>query len=363
VIARNTSFTFKGSATDLRDVASQLGVRYILRGTIQRYEAAGEDAARDRVRVSTELIDAGPGYLVWSDRYDRELRNAPSMQDEIAQSVIAAVFPQFLAAEAQRAHRKEIGSLDAWDNLMRGRWHLWRFSRSENATAQKFLAKTLELDPDHAQALADLAGTHLINALYGWTTATAASLLEAHRLAKKAAAIDDQDAWTYSILGLVDVVLRQYEEGIRRLEAALEINPNFAMGFGFLGLALALNGDTSRAVEMTHKAIRLSPRDPFMAIWYLAQSAAEFVNGNYAGAAEWAKRSVHERPDLPSGYRLLASSSALLQRDDEARAAIKEVLRLIPDQTLTTVKVQLPYRDPRVIELFLEGLAKAGLSE
>lgn len=361
VIARNTSFAFKGTTANLGDIAQQLGVRYILRGTIQRYETPSTDGAQTRLRISTELIDAGPGYLVWSDRYDLELSNITLTQDEITQSVIAAVFPQFLAAEAQRAHRKDPGSLDAWDNLMRGRWHLWRFSRSENATAQKFLAKTLELDPNHAQALADLAGTHLINALYGWTNATATSLLEAHRLAKMAAAIDDQDAWTHSILGLVDVVLRQYDDGIRRLEAALEINPNFAMGFGFLGLALAFNGDTTRAIEVTHKAIRLSPRDAFMAVWYLALSAAEFVRGNYAAAAEWAKRSIHERPDLPSGHRLLAAGSALLQHEDEARAAIKEVMRLIPDQTLATAKLQLPYRDPQVIERFLEGLAKAGL--
>lgn len=131
VIARNSSFAFKRTTASLRDVAHQLGVRYILRGTIQRYQAASDTSDQARVRVSTELIDAGPGYLVWSDRYDRGLRNVPSMQDEITQSVIAAVFPQFLAAEAQRAHRKDPGTLDVWDNLMRGRWHLWRFNRSE----------------------------------------------------------------------------------------------------------------------------------------------------------------------------------------------------------------------------------------
>ncbi len=363
VISHSSAFAFRELSPDLAKVAGQLGVRYILSGTVQKNEAGPGGAPAPRVRITAELTEALIGRQIWAERYDRELRNVLALQDEIANSLIAAVFPQFFSAEIRRVHRKDPQSLDAWDLMLRARERLWRFTRKDNQAAQSLLQQALTREPDYAQAAADLAGTYLLDSLYNWGSAPAQALKQAWDHAHQAAELDPDNPWTYAILGLVLACIRQHADGIRQLETAIELNPNLALAHGFLGLALAFNGDTKRAVDSTAGAIRLGPRDPFMTIWYVALSAAAFVNGHYDEAADWARRSIRERIDLPSGHRLLAASLGMLGQIEDSRRAVKDVLRLIPDQTQSNLRFQLPYRDPNVNENYIKGLAVGGLPE
>ncbi|MEE8258222.1 MAG: BTAD domain-containing putative transcriptional regulator [Sphingomonadales bacterium] len=355
VIARNSSFTYKGKAIDVKQVGQELGVRYVLEGSVRR--------AGQRVRITAELTDTTTGQHIWAEKYDRNLGDIFAMQDEITQAVIASVAAPFQLAEADRAERKDPANFDAWDCCIRGRWHLWKFNKVDNIKAQGFLKQSINLDPTFASAHADLAGLYVIDGLFGWNRPSIESGELARAAGDKALHFDDQDVWAHVIVGLVDAFSKRHQEGLHRLEQAIEINPNLATAHGFLGWVEAFIGNTERAVIEAEKAIHLSPRDPFIMFWHAALSGAAFVDGNYKEAARWARQAIEDRKDFPSGHRLLAASLGQMGEDKKARAAVKEVLRLIPDQTLGNLKVQLPYKDPEVIKHFLEGLRRGGLPE
>jgi len=355
VIARNSSFTYRARAVDVRRVAKELGVQYVLEGSVR--------STHNRLRMTVQLIDALTGRHVWAESYDREFDDIFAVQGEISSAIVAAVAPRFLAAEAQRVRRKNPARFDSWDFVMRARWHLWRFSRQDSVEAQGLLRKAIDLDATSAPALADLASLHVIDALFGWSGSPLQSLSEARAVAERAHSIDDQDDWTNAVLGLVDAVSRRHEEGIRRLRRALELNSNLAAAHGFLGWAYTFVGDTENAHREIEQAIRLSPRDPFLVLWHAALAGAAFVDGDYENAVRWARQTIEERRDWPSGHRLLAASLGQLGKEADASAAVREVLRLIPDQSVATLRLQLPYRDPNVVERFLDGLRRGGLPE
>lgn len=354
VIGRNTAFAYKGATRDVKQVARELGVRYVLEGSVRK--------AGKRVRVSAELSDASTGQHIWAEHYDRELGDVFAMQDEISQAVIASVAPQFLSAEAERARRKDPANFDAWDYCIRARWHLWRFNQEDSAEAKRLSREALGIDPGFAGAWADLASLYVIDVLFGWRRSTPESAAKAREAADKALHYDDQDAWAHAVMGLVDAFSGKKEEGIRRLERALEINPNLASGYGFLAWAANFVGDTERAVREAETAIRLSPRDPLLVFFHAGLAGSAFINGCYDDAAHWARLAVEERSDFPMGYRLLAASLGHMGNKKEAKAAVAEVLRLIPDLTISNLRGQIPYREEDM-ERFLDGLRKAGLPE
>jgi TolB-like protein/Tfp pilus assembly protein PilF len=355
VISRHSTFGFRDSSLDVANIASNLGVRYVLEGSVRR--------SGNKIRITASLLDASKSRHVWSERYDFEEEDLFVVQDQITQAVISQAFPKFLQSEADRAMRVDITSLGSWDLTMRARWHLWRFNKADIDTSKALIEQVLENDPNNAMALADLAGIHLISGLYGWSPSAPASLALAYQTAQLAASFDDQDAWTFAILGLVEAAMREHDAGLRHLRRAIQLNPNFSFAHGFLGLALAFSGQVDEARQAIDETIRLSPFDQFMAVWFIARSAAAFVNEDYEEAITWAQRSVEERPDFPSGQRLLAASYGMSNRIDEAQRAVMDVLRLIPDQTIGNLRVQLPYGDPEVVERFLEGLRRGGLGE
>ncbi|NIM98214.1 MAG: tetratricopeptide repeat protein [candidate division Zixibacteria bacterium] len=355
VIARNSTFTYKGKTADVKQVAQDFGVRYVLEGSVRK--------AGNRVRITAQLIDAPNDHHVWAERYDRDLEDIFAVQDEITQSIVTSVGPEFLSAEMQRAQRKDVRSLDAWECVMRASSHHSRYTKQDVAEAQRLLRKAINLDPLSAGAFCLLAFTHLMQAQFGWSESVNQSIQEAAKAAQRAVAIDDRDAWAHTALGMVDLISRRYEDTIRRLEKAIDLNPSLANAHGALGQALALSGEYEAAVGQINKAIRLSPRDPFMVYWVAHLGLAAFAVERYDEAREWGVKTVRENPQFPGGYRLLAASYGQLDRKKEAQTALKEVLRLLPGMTIEDVRKQVPFKKPNDLERYLDGLRKAGLPD
>jgi len=353
VIARNSTFTYKGKTVDVKTVAQDLGVRYVLEGSVRK--------SGKRVRITAQLIEAPTGHHVWAERYDRDLEDIFAVQDEITESIVTSVGPEFLSAEMQRAQRRDVRSLDAWDYAMRAAYHHSRYTKEDSAEAQRLLQKAIELDPLNVGGFCLLAFTHLMQVQFGWSESVVRSIQEAAEAAKKAVAIDDRDAWAHMALGLVDLISRRYDDAIGRFKRAIDLNPSLANAYGALGQALALAGQYDAAVEQINKAIRLSPRDPFLVYWFGHLGLAAFTEERYDEACEWGRKCVHENPNFPGGHRLLAASCGQLGRTKEAQAALMELLLLMPGMTIDDVRKQVPFKDSNDMERYLDGLRKAGL--
>ena len=353
VIARNSTFTYKGKTVDVKQVAQELGVRYVLEGSVRK--------AGNRVRITAQLIDAPTGHHVWAERYDRDLEDIFAVQDEITQNIVTSVGPEFLSAEMQRAQRKDVRSLDAWDCVMRATSLHSRYTKQDIAEAQRLLRKAIELDPVSAGGFCLLAFTHLMQVQFGWSESAAQSIQEAAKAAQNAVAIDDRDAMAHTVLGLVGLISRRHDDAIRRLERAIDLNPSLANAYGALGQALALAGEYDAAVTQINKAIRRSPRDPFMVYWFGHLGLAAFAVERYDEASEWGLKTIQENPRFPGGHRLVAASYGQLGRIKEAEIALKELLLLMPGITTDDVRRQVPFKKPGDMERYLDGLRKAGL--
>jgi adenylate cyclase len=353
VIARNSTFTYKGKTVDVKTVAQDMGVRYVLEGSVRK--------AGSRVRITAQLIDAPTSHHVWAERYDRELKDIFAVQDEITENIVTAIGPEFLSAEMRRAQRRDVRSLDAWDYIMRAAFHHSRYRKEDVAEAQRLLQKAIEIDPFNAEGFCLLAFTHLMQVQFGWSESADKSIQEAAKAAENAVAIDDRDAWAHTALGLVDLISRRHDDAIRRLKRAVQLNPSLANAYGALGQALTLAGECAEAVEQINKAIRLSPRDPFLVYWFAHLSMAVFAEGHYDVACQWGAKVLQENPSFPGGHRLMAAIYGQLGRIEEAQAALKELLLLMPGMTIDDVRKQVPFKNPNHMERYLDGLRKAGL--
>jgi TolB-like protein/Tfp pilus assembly protein PilF len=355
VIARNSSFTYKGGAVDVRQVASQLGVRYILEGSVRR--------SASRVRVTGQLIDATAGNHLWADRYDRELSDIFELQDEITNRVIDSVSPQILLAEAARVRRKPPQSIDAWDFVMQALPHMWRMTTEEHQRAQHLLLEALALDPDYAHAYALLGWTYV--SMFNLDTGKPIHEFTERALdaGMRAVELDDQDPWGHLVLGLGHARRRHPEQALAHLSTAIALNPSFALGHAGLGYALAAGRQPERGLQALEQAHRLSPRDPFLAIYaptvrYMALFALE----RYEETIEVCRATAAQHPNHAGAWRLMTVSLALLGRIDEAKAALARTLALSPDFSLDHVDKNTVYADPADRARFLEGLRRAGLT-
>ena len=355
VIARNTSFTYKGSSVDVKQVSRELGVQYVLEGSVRK--------AGSRVRVTAQLVDAIADRHVWAERYDRELEDVFAIQDEITEHIAMAVAPELQAAEMERARRKTVPELGAWELVARAGWHIGKFSAEHSAEAQNLLSKALELDPENAGVLAALASSYTWDSFYGWQRPPPESIAMAAEMATKAVALDKQDEYAHTVLGVVLLISKRHDEAIRRLETAIRINPNSSPAIGWLGVTLVYSHEHDKASEVLQKAIRLSPRDPWVSFYFANIGLIEFMAERYDKALEWAEKAVHENPDLPSGYRFLASVHGRLGNLSEAHAAYQQVGRLVPDVTIETTLQRMPFAHHADAERLAEGLRKAGMPE
>jgi adenylate cyclase len=355
VIARNSTFTYKGRAVDVTQVAHELGVRYVLEGSVRK--------AGQRVRITAQLIDATTGNHVWADRYDRDLADIFAVQDEVAENIAGAVGPEFLSVEAKRAQHKDPKQLDAWDCVMRGRWHLWRLARDDLTKAKALFERAIELVPSGEFGASDLAVVHLFEAYYNWSESRSRSLEQMMQAAKKAVAANDHDAWAYTTLAMANLFAHNWDEALPPVERAIELYPSFAPAIGMKGLILSCVDQPDAAIECYERAHRLSPHDSFIPIWLIGRTFAYFIAERYAEAAESAKEMVRLAPDNPTAHRQLASCYGMMGRIDDAKEALKGYLRLEPNHTVADVRERVPSRSPENLDRFVEGLRRAGLPD
>lgn len=355
VIARNSSFTYKGRPVDVRQVAGELGVRYVLEGSVRK--------GGNRMRITGQLIDATTGAHIWAERYDRELGDLFAVQDEITASIVGVVAPELIGAEMQRARRMDAASLDAWECVMRANWHAWRLTEQDSAEARAFAAQAMALDPGLTRAYVVHAMCDVWDLLYARSAAPQQSLAAAHATARKAVALDERDAEAHTILGVVALFMRQYDESLRRLDSALAIDPNLAFARMWGGGFFALTGEAARAREELGRALRLSPRDPANYWTFGFLGLAEFAAERYADAAHWAAKSLHLHPGFPTGHRLLAASYGQLGDAQQARAALEGLLGIAPDTTIAKTRAGVPWRHAIHMDRYADGLRKAGLPE
>ena len=356
VISRNSTFSYRDSSAEVTQVARELSAEYVLEGSVRR--------ADDRLRINAQLIDAVADKHVWAERYDRKLEDLFQVQDEITQSIVTTVAPEYFSAELRRAHRKQEQSLDAWDAFMRGYWHLLRFTEDDNAEAQRLLAKAIDIDGRQSNYHGLLAVTHVLDAFYGWSGSRDESFRKALEVAERGLALDDQNSQALRSIGLVHFFSKNHDLAFSYYERAVSANPNEAENRALFGAALGVAGDYEAALEQFEIAMRLSPRDAHIATWYGYLAMAAFIADEAEAAAEWSRKSVAANPQFPSGHRTLAASAANLGQLDEARAARERLQALLPHLTIAQLRESLPYfKKPEDMDRYLEGLRKAGLPE
>src|SRR6478672_7491099 len=352
VIARNSSFIYKGKSVHLKQIGEELGVAYVVEGSVRKN---GE-----RVRITVQLNDVATGSHIWAERYDRDLADVFAVQDEITVAIVAAIEPQLYAAESFRAERKPPDSLDAWDLVMRALSHYWRVTRQDNVVAQALLVKAIAIDPNYGQALGVLATSYLFGAHMGWSD-MAASVPVAKRAALAAIAADSEDPWAHHALGCVYMFERQFEESLAEFETALRLNPNFSLAQGYHGLALSYCGRVEEALEAAKRALRLSPRDPFSAVFYGIASYAKFVGRNYADAMRLSRAAIRQRGDFVGGHRVLTAAAGMAGERDVAAAALQELKRVQPNITLAWIESEMPIGSDAERAHYLEAFRRAGL--
>jgi adenylate cyclase len=358
VIARNSSFTYKGQAVEVTRVASELGVRYVIEGSVRK--------AGNRVRITAQLIDATTGRHVWAERYDRSLVDIFELQDEMTQTIAGAVEPELSAAERERVARTPPENLGAWETYQRGLWHLWNFTKDDVAEAQRLFRQVHELDPAFATPYAFESYSHYLSVILGFSEVPGESLEAALTAAKKALALDDKDPVAYFALGRVYMMLGEHDASVAELEKALELSPSFAQAHHGLGFALVLSGRLEEAAKALDKAIRLSPRDPLLWGTMSFRSMACNLLQQYEAAADWARKAIHEPRAAGGGYwpyAVLASALGNLGQTAEAREAVDKALERKPDLSLTYLETTLPTKEPGGLETYFDGLRKAGLPD
>jgi len=353
VIARNSSFTYKGRDVHIRRIADELRVRYVVEGSVRK--------AGDRVRISAQLNDATTESHIWAEHFDRKLVDVFAVQDEITNAIVAALQPQIYAAENFRAQRKLPANLDAWDLLMRALSHYWRVTREDHVAAQELLQKAIAIDPNYGQAQSVLAASYMFGVHLGWTE-LAKVAPTAERFAMAAVQLDRDDAWAHAALGSVYFSTRRLADALSEFETALRLNSNFCMVQGYYALALSYAGRTEDSFQAAQRAIRLSPRDPSLAIYYGIAGYARFMTRQYDEAIALAREAIRHRGDLTGAYRVLAVSAGMSGDTQLARTALAELRRTQPNISLSWIATQLPWRDDADRDHYLEGFRRAGLT-
>jgi TolB-like protein/cytochrome c-type biogenesis protein CcmH/NrfG len=352
VIARNSSFVYKGKSVHLKQIGEELGAAYVVEGSVRK---DGE-----RVRITAQLNDVATGSHVWAERYDRSLADVFAVQDEITQAVVAAIEPQLYAAENFRAQRKAPDSMDAWDLVMRALSHYWRVTRQDNMVAQALLEKAIKIDPQYGQALGVLAASHSFGAHMGWEE-MAKAVPTAERAALAAIHADSEDAWAHYALASVYLFTRRFDDCLSEFELALKLNPSFSPARGYYGVALAYCGRWEEGDRAARQALRLSPRDPFAAIYYGVASYSQFVGGNYEEAIGLAREALRLRADFVGAHRVLTAAAAMTDQTEMATEALAELRRVQPDVSLSWLANEMPFRAHAERDRYLEAFRRAGL--
>jgi adenylate cyclase len=354
VIARNSCFTYKGRAVDVKQVGRELGVRYVLEGSMRK--------AGNRIRVTAQLVETETGKHVWAERYDRDLADIFAVQDEITEAVTIAIAPAIAETEQQRAMRKPPGSLDAWAAYQCGLWHLGKATPDDNALAQKFFQQGIDLDPNFSGAYGGLALARNQASDFG-TRGLPETLSSVEALARRAVALDGADAEARSLL--CDALWRRgdYEGGLAEAERALATTPNLASAHHMLGAALIFSGRPKEGLAALERSIRLDPRYPRSAARLHQVAIGLYFCRDYEAAIEAAKRTIRAYPEFPNTYRWLAAALGQTGRIEEAKEALEKAIVLAPAAFDMYVRRRVPWQRPEDHAHMLEGLRKAGWRE
>ena len=352
VIARNSSFTYKGRAVDVRQVSRELGVRYVVEGSVRR--------RGDRVRVGAQLVDGETGSHIWAERYDRKDTEIFDVQDEITTAVVTAIHPAIADAELRRVLRKPPENLGAWDAYQRGLWHLSKLSAHDHEQAINFFHRAITRDATFTSAYVALVGAYLDLGL----TFTLRERDEARGLAKtwarKAAEIDPQDADVQVSLGAVALMFGHQDEAREHALVALSLNPYLPRANFLYGSSLIFNGRPVEGRKALLTGLRLNPHDPRGGGKLNEVAISYYFERDYAGAIEAARRAIVRFPENPLPYRWLAAALGQIGQSEEAQDALHRAMSISPRAFENYVQDRVPWHRPQDYEHMLEGLRKAG---
>jgi adenylate cyclase len=351
VIARNSTFTYKGKPTNVQKVGRELGVRYVLEGSVQK--------SGDRVRITAQLVDAKSGNHVWAERYDRDLKEIFALQDEITMKILTALQVKLTGGELPRMWTKGTDNLDAYLKFLQGNKHFMRLNPDDVVLARRYFKEAIALDPDFATPYAFMGHIHLGEVRRGLSKSPQKSIGQAFKLAQKALALDESLPNGHILLGRIHLIKRQHEKAMAAFERALALEPN---GYGplfWLGMALSFAGRPQEAIPHLKRAIRLNPLDPNLGLYGLG--TAYIGMERYEEAITVLKKALHYIPDFFEAHLRLAACYAALGREEEAHAEAAEVLRLNPKFSVKKFAKRLPIRDTAVKERYIDALRKAGL--
>jgi adenylate cyclase len=352
VIARNSSFTYKGRAVDVKQVGRELGVRYVLEGSVRK--------AGNRIRVTAQLIEAGTSNHVWAERYDRDLADIFAVQDELTEALTTALAPAIADAELRRAMRKPPGSLDAWAAYQRGLWHLSKATADDDATAEKFFKQAIDLDPTFSGGYGALALYQLQAAALYQKLDLSSAQRSAEALARRAVALDGADAEARSCLGWALQARGEADGALAEIERALSMSPNLAIAHGHRGATLIFAGRPREGLTALDTCIRLDPRDPYLAVRLLHVACGLYFCSEYEASIEAAKRLIRSFPDFPMIYRWPAAALGQLGRTTEAKDALEKAVSRAPGAFDMYVRKRAPWFRPEDHAHLVEGLRKAG---
>ncbi len=355
VIARNSSFSFRGQAIDVKELSEKLGVRYIVEGSVRR--------AGKRVRVTAQLIDATTDAHLWAERYDRELHDIFAVQDEVTLAIVTAIEPALGSAERERAHRKPTESLGAWESYQRGLWHAYRFTATENAEAQSHFRRAIESDPNFAPGHAGLAYALFLSVMLGFGGDTESSVAEASEAAHRAIMLDPEDAFGQATVGRVHQMKGEHEVAISAYEKALALSPNFASAHYGLGWTLIYSGRPEEGLPRVDEAIRLSPRDPMLWGFLTLKGLAFVAMDRHEEALKWIRKALRQSNAGVRTHVFEVIALAHLGRIEEAKEALQRVYTIKSDFDMDFVRATAKMMHPSSAKHYIDGLRKAGLLE
>ena len=355
VIARNSTFVYKGTAVDVRQLAKELGVRYVLEGSVRKVGS--------RVRVTTQLIDAASSNHLWADRYDRELDDIFALQDEITAAIVGNIDTELRGAERERARHKPTSNLNAWDLYQRGNWHLNRLTREDNIAARELFEKSVAADPDFALGHAGCALVGVSEIIMRFADQQSLAVENAIRSAQRAKELDGREALTHYALGRALALAGDTDAAVSNLERAITLNPSFAVAHHGMAFALKAAGRAEESLPHIAMAIQLSPSDPLLWTFYVNNASSYYQLKDYPASEQWARKAIHENEREYWPKLFLAAALAQQDRLEDARASISKALDLKPEFCLSMVARSLPgYNEGYFVHL-IEGLRRAGAPE
>jgi adenylate cyclase len=354
VIARSSAFTYKGRATNAREVGKELGVAYLLEGSVQK--------AGNRLRIIVQLIETEGGAHVWSSRFDGAIDDFFDFEDRITEQVAGALQPSIRIAEIERSRRKRPQDLGSYDFTMRAMPHVWALEKEESAKALELLEKALAIEPQYPLALSLAGWCHAQRSVYNWADDIAESQAMARRLAERAAEMSGDDPITLAVLGAVHTFVRNHGTARVLLERAVTLDPNAAWAWSRLGWLENYADQPQKAIGNFERALRLSPIDPMNFNNYVGIGSAHEVAQEYDQAASFYRRALEERPNASWIYRNLASVLSGAGRVDEAKQVFAELMRYYPELTISRFKQAMVF-SPAVLDRMAENLRKLGLPE